>query len=221
VKPGDKLMRVDSFDCMGVPRAVIRSRILSPPHSEIVLEFQPHLRMFTVILLCTPGLSATHNVKAHLNVSQGARAQLLSTSVRNSVSESATSQSKHGDREQGLERRTHNGWYERSQSAERFQGSLSADKERGNGSERDRDKPKLPHRERELERERKRDRGGDAGGYRRDDTGQKDGGIRYSHMRHLHSCYGTASAQKKLDFFVVKKNLEEIFFLEAHVAEFN
>jgi hypothetical protein len=85
VKPGDKLMRVDSFDCMGVPRAVIRSRILSPPHSEVVLEFQPHLRMFTVILLCTPGLSATHNVKALLNVSQGAWAQLLSSSVRNSV----------------------------------------------------------------------------------------------------------------------------------------
>jgi len=34
VKPGDKLVRVDGFDCMGVPRAVIKSRVLGPPNSE-------------------------------------------------------------------------------------------------------------------------------------------------------------------------------------------
>jgi len=37
VKPGDKLMRMDGFDCMGVPRAVIKSRVLGPPNSEVVL----------------------------------------------------------------------------------------------------------------------------------------------------------------------------------------
>jgi hypothetical protein len=30
VKPGDKLVRVDGFDCMGVPRAVIKARVLAP-----------------------------------------------------------------------------------------------------------------------------------------------------------------------------------------------
>jgi len=34
VKPGDKIVRVYGFDCMGVPRAVIRSRVLGPQHSE-------------------------------------------------------------------------------------------------------------------------------------------------------------------------------------------
>jgi hypothetical protein len=51
VKPGDKLVRVDGFDCMGVPRAVIKSRVLGPPNSEVALEFQRDRRMFKVILL--------------------------------------------------------------------------------------------------------------------------------------------------------------------------
>jgi len=33
VKRGDKLVRVDGFDCMGVPRDVIKSRVFGPPHS--------------------------------------------------------------------------------------------------------------------------------------------------------------------------------------------
>ena len=133
VKPGDKLVRVDGFDCIGVPRAVIRSRVLGPPHSEVVLEFQRDRRMFKVILLRTPGLAATHSVSALLDVSKGAPAKLMSSSVRNSVSGSATSQAENRDREQGLERRAHKGACARSQAAERFQGSLS-DKERGNGN---------------------------------------------------------------------------------------
>ena len=50
------------------------------------------------------------------------------------MSGSATSQAENGDREQSLERRAHNGACARSQAAERFRGSLSADKKRGNGS---------------------------------------------------------------------------------------
>jgi len=58
VKRGDKLVRVDGFDCMGVPRDVIKSRVFGPPHSEVVLEFQRGQRMFTVILVRTPGFAA-------------------------------------------------------------------------------------------------------------------------------------------------------------------
>ena len=79
VKPGDKLVRVDGFDCMGVPRAVIKSRVLGPPNSEVVLEFQRDRRLFKVTLL--------------------RQAQLLSSNVHNSVSGSATRQVENGDRE--------------------------------------------------------------------------------------------------------------------------
>ena len=66
VKPGDKLVRVDGFDCMGVPRAVIKSRVLGPPHSEVVLEFcRPGFaRIFKVTLLRTPGFAATRSAVA-------------------------------------------------------------------------------------------------------------------------------------------------------------
>ena len=50
VKPGDKLVRVDGFDCMGVPRAVIESRVLGPPNSEVVLEFERDRGVFKVTL---------------------------------------------------------------------------------------------------------------------------------------------------------------------------
>ena len=107
VKPGDKLVRVDGFDCMGMPRAVIKSRVLGPPNSEVVLEFQRDRGVFKVTLR--------------------RQAQLLSSNVRNSVSGSATRQAENGDREPCLERSA------RSQAAERFRGSMSSDKERGNG----------------------------------------------------------------------------------------
>ena len=90
---------------MGVPRAVIKSRVLGPPNSEVVLEFQRDRRVFKVTLL--------------------RQAQLLSSNVRNSVSGSTTRQAENGDREQCLER---SAW---SQAAERFRGSLSSDKEQG------------------------------------------------------------------------------------------
>ena len=152
VKPGDKLVRVDGFDCMGVPRAVIKSRVLGPPNSEVVLEFQRDRRVFKVTLLRTSGFAATHSALAAIDQSgvvehrkdrgkdpalgdgkTAAQAQLLSSNVRNSVSGSATSQAENGDREQGLERSA------RSQAAERFRGSMSSDKERGNGRDRNRD----------------------------------------------------------------------------------
>ena len=152
VKPGDKLVRVDGFDCMGVPRAVIKSRVLGPPNSEVVLEFQRDRRVFKVTLLRTSGFAATHSALAAIDQSgvvehrkdrgkdpalgdgkTAAQAQLVSSNVRNSVSGSATSQAENGDREQGLERSA------RSQAAERFRGSMSSDKERGNGRDRNRD----------------------------------------------------------------------------------
>ena len=113
VKPGDKLVRVDGFDCMGVPRAVIKSRVLGPPNSEVVLEFQRDRGVFKVTLR--------------------RQAQLLSSNVRNSVSGSATRQAENGDREPCLEKSA------LSQAAERFRGSMSSDKERGNGRDRNRD----------------------------------------------------------------------------------
>ena len=135
VKPGDKLVRVDGFDCIGVPRAVIKSRVLGPPNSEVALEFQRDRQMFKVILLRTPGLEAMHSVSALGDVKTGAHigqkqdvktgeAQLFLSNVRNSVSESATSHAENEDREQCLERRAHNGACARSQAAELFQGSL-------------------------------------------------------------------------------------------------
>ncbi len=84
VKPGDKLVRVDGFDCMGVPRAVIKSRVLGPPNSEVVLEFQRDRGVFKVTLR--------------------RQAQLLSSNVRNRVSGSATRQAENGDREPCLEK---------------------------------------------------------------------------------------------------------------------
>ena len=149
VKPGDKLVRVDGFDCMGVSRAVIKSRVLGPPNSEVVLEFQRDRRVFKVTLLRTSGFAATHRALAALDQNgvehrkdrgmdpalgdgkTAAQAQLLSSNVRNSISESATSQAENGDREQCLERSA------RSPS-EYFRGSLSH-KERGNGRDRNRD----------------------------------------------------------------------------------
>ena len=67
VKPGDKLVRVDGFDCMGVPRAVIKSRVLGPPSSEVVLEFQGDRRVFKVTLLWTSGFAATHSALAAID----------------------------------------------------------------------------------------------------------------------------------------------------------
>ena len=152
VKPGDKLVRVDGFDCMGVPRAVIKSRVLGPPNSEVVLEFQRDRRVFKVTLLRTSGFAATHSALAAIDQSgvvehrkdrgkdpalgdgkTAAQAQLLSSNVRNSISASATRQAENGDRERCPERRAHNGACARSQAAERFQGSLP-DKERGHGN---------------------------------------------------------------------------------------
>ena len=119
VKPGDKLVRVDGFDCIGVPRAVIKSRVLGPPNSEVALEFQRNQRMFKVILLRTPDLATTHSVSALGvgDVKTGAQAQLLLSNVRNSVSGSATSHAENEDMQQGLERRAHNGACARSQAA--------------------------------------------------------------------------------------------------------
>lgn len=37
---GDKLVRVDGVDCMGIVRDDIKRRVLGPADSEIVLEFQ-------------------------------------------------------------------------------------------------------------------------------------------------------------------------------------
>ncbi len=69
-------------------------------------------------------------------------------------------------------------------------------KERGNGRDsRDRDADRTKHaggREREQNRESGGVRGGDAGGYRRDDKGRKDGG-RDAHGRHT-DCYGDSHA---------------------------
>ena len=120
---------------MGVPRAVIKSRVLGPPNSEVVLEFQRDRRVFKVTLLRTSGFAATHSALAATDQSgvvehrkdrgkdpalgdgkTAAQAQLLSSNVRNSVSGSATSQAENGDREQCLERSA------RSQAAERFRG---------------------------------------------------------------------------------------------------
>ena len=119
VKPGDKLVRVDGFDCMGVPRAVIMSRVLGPPNSEVVLEFQRDRGVFKVTVR--------------------RQAQLLWSNVHNSVSQASNSVSgsatkaENGDREPCLERSA------RSQAAERLRGSMSSDKERGSGRDRNRD----------------------------------------------------------------------------------
>jgi len=203
VKPGDKLVRVDGFDCMGVPRAVIKSRVLGPPNSEVVLEFQRDRRVFKVTLL--------------------RQAQLLSSNVRNSVSGSAKSQAENGDREQCLER---SAWVH---AAERFRGSMSSDKERGNGRDRnrdtdrtgvaegrDRDRQETGWRQaRDTERQRGRAvsplrgqrarnresgevMGGDAGGYRRDDKGHKDG-RRDAHGRHRDSYEDSRDSDKTPD----------------------
>jgi len=177
VKRGDKLVRVDGFDCMGVPRDVIKSRVFGPPHSEVVLEFQRGQRMFTVILVRTPGFAALGDCKTR------EQAQLLSSNVRNSAH--WTSQAENRDRGQGLERRAHAGACARSQAAELFRGSVS-DNERGNGrqergwgrgrdtrgrafspmrgqnakdEERDRERDRDQDREREGERERERQKG--------------------------------------------------------------
>ena len=75
------------------------------------------------------------------------------------------------------------------------------DREREAKRERERQKDREKERERERERERARNResgevrGGDAGGYWRDDKGRKDGG-RDAHGRHR-DC-GTARALKNL-----------------------
>ena len=101
----------------------------------------------------------------------------------------ASQEAQRGDREQCLER---SAW---SQAAERFRGSLSSDKERGNGRDRNRDADRTGDAE-ERERERARNRvtgevrGGDACGYWRDDKGRKDGG-RDAHWRQR-DCYGRA-----------------------------
>jgi hypothetical protein len=55
VKPGDKLVWVDGFDCTGVPRADIKERVKVPAQSEIVLEFERARWVFKVLLLRTPG----------------------------------------------------------------------------------------------------------------------------------------------------------------------
>ncbi len=59
--------------------------------------------------------------------------------------------------------------------------------------DRQKEREREREREREMERERNREswglRGGDAGAYRRDDKGQKDGGRRDAHGRHR-DCYG-------------------------------
>ena len=55
VKPGDKLVWVDGFDCTGVPRADIKERVKGPAQSEIVLEFERAGWVFKVLLLRTPG----------------------------------------------------------------------------------------------------------------------------------------------------------------------
>jgi len=60
VKPGDKLVRVDGFDCRGVPRADIKERVKGPANSEIVLEFERAGQVFKILLLRTPG-SETRN----------------------------------------------------------------------------------------------------------------------------------------------------------------
>ena len=51
---GDRLLRVDSFDCVGVPREHIKRRVLGPANSEIALEFdRPGHRVFQV---CVGGM---------------------------------------------------------------------------------------------------------------------------------------------------------------------
>ena len=72
-------------------------------------------------------------------------------------------------------------------------------------------------------------RGGDAGGYRRDDKGRKDGG-RDHHGRHrLGDCYGDSRGSEKLR--VPQQNIDIILgarvgselctLIEARAAEFN
>jgi len=293
VKSGDKLVRVDGFHCRGVRRANIKERVKGPAKSEIVLEFERAGRVFKVTLLRTSGFAATHRALATLDQNgvehrkdrakdpalgdgkTAAQAQLLSSNVRNSISESATSQAENGDREQCLERSA------RSPS-ECFRGSLS-DKERGNGrdrnrdadraqdaegrgrdrqetgwgqardterqrgraisplrgqsakdEERDRERNRERERERERERSRNRDsgevRGGDAGGYWRDDKGRKDAGGD-AHGRHR-DCYGDSQGTEKSQD--LKRNIdinkqimraqgvsELCTLIETRVAEFN
>jgi len=258
VKPGDKLVRVDGFDCMGVPRAVIKSRVLGPPSSEVVLEFQGDRRVFKVTLLWTSGFAATHSALAAIDQNSvvehrkdhgkdpalgdgktAAQAQLLPSNVRNSVSGSATSQAESGDREQCLERS--------ARSQERFRESMSSDKERGNGRDgnrdadrtrdakgRERERERKRERERERERARNRDsgevRGGDAGGYWRDDKGRKDAG-RDAHGRHR-DCYGDSQGTEKSPdlkrHIDINKQImraqgasELCTLIETRVAEFN
>lgn len=38
--PGDKLVRVDGFNCQGVLRDDIKRRVLGHPNSEIILDFE-------------------------------------------------------------------------------------------------------------------------------------------------------------------------------------
>ena len=99
--------------------------------------------------------------------------------------------------------------------------------------ERERERYKK-ERDRERERERNREsggvRGGDAGGYRRDDKGRKDGG-RDVHGRYR-DCYGDSRGSEK--FRVPQQNIdinkqimraqgesELCTLIEARVAEFN
>jgi hypothetical protein len=93
-------------------------------------------------------------------------------------------------------------------------------------------------RQREMERERERNReswgvrGGDAGGYRRDDNGQKDEGRRDAHGRHR-DCYGDSRGTEKLRV-PQRKNIDIIrqimgaqgasklcILIQASAAEFN
>jgi hypothetical protein len=60
MEPGDKLVRVDGFDCTGVPRVDIKERVKGPAQSEIVLEFECAGWVFKVLLLRTPS-SETRN----------------------------------------------------------------------------------------------------------------------------------------------------------------
>jgi hypothetical protein len=98
----------------------------------------------------------------------------------------------------------------------------------------DRERERARERERERERERHCEsgevRGGDAGGYRRDDKGRKDGG-RDAHWRHR-DCYGDSRGTEK--FPDLKRNIdinkqimraqgasELCTLIHARVAEFN
>ena len=111
---------------------------------------------------------------------------------------------------------------------------MRREREREREEERERERQKGWEREREWNQEIGGARGSDAGGYRRDDQGQKDGGRRYAHGGHR-DCYGREQSrvpQRYQQYVGINMDInrqimrapgasELCTFIEARVADFN